>query len=1714
MNNLKKKNIVIVLGMHRSGTSAITRCLELFGIGLGENLQPANFDNPKGFWEDRECLQINEELLSHLGSAYDQLGLLPDRLANDSCISDLKIRASQIVLKKVDKNGGSWGFKDPRSCRLVPFWKEVIGSAGFEATYIIALRNPLSVAASLRTRNNIPYEKSYFLWLQHMLPALRETRDARRLIIDFDLLLDNPMRELQRISSHLGLPQTDIENPAVKAYMDEFLDKQLSHTRFSLNDLKLDSRAPSDVVATYQLLHSSAQDAVDADELRTLTETLYKRLEDFAPAFDYSNQLEEERASLYTSIVNQEGRIAALNQQIADINKQVADLYAGIGVRDGQIATLHQGVIERDSQIAQLHQEVIERDGVISSTHLTVSERDKIVSELHTEIVDLNAQIAKLQRSEFINQREIEQLKESIEKRESRSFELSQLVDEHKTLAQDLQTSLADLQDQIHQLTANIAQRENDLVTLANHVADHESRARNHTTLLAERDRQVGDRNISLAESESELATLTQYLAESKALTRNLITTLAERDQAIHELGANLIALKDEIATQEKNMIDREIAADLLKAQISNQEKLISTSKDINNQQLAEIEKLQRIVLQLNENIFTVLSSRSWRITSPFRALRRLPNKASSSIRKTTSDTARSLWRRSPIRTETKLTLKHSLFKNLPFIFSRTVAYRDWKAFESFSPDIARPHHQLSAPSMPHSTADRQPALVRLIAFYLPQFHPIPENDEWWGKGFTEWTNVTRAKPQFVGHYQPHIPADLGFYDLRVADVQRQQVALAKEYGLGGFCFYFYWFGGQRLLETPIKQYLDNPALDLPFCLCWANENWSRRWNGLDQDILIGQNHSAEDDEAFIEYISSYLLDPRYIRIDGKPLLLVYRPSLLPSAKETAERWRNWCRQNGLGEIYLAYTQSFETADPKNYGFDAAIEFPPNNSAPPVVTNEVEIIDEGFSGIVYDWKVFVERSRSYTAPSYTLFRSVCPSWDNTARRPNGGAVFLNSSPELYQEWLSNACKDTITRFSNPDERIIFANAWNEWAEGAHLEPDQQYGHAWLEATRNALVNQSDDQNLRRIIVVTHDAYPHGAQLLALNIARNLSESFGFSVETICLGDGPLKDQFAQIGTFHDLAGVDQQGNEAKELALNLQKCGFKSAIVNTTVAGKFLQTLHYAGFRCVSLIHELAGVIQSNSLEENARIIGQFADKIVFPAEQVRQSFETFSSIEECRAVVRPQGVYKKNRLLNSRQDSREILRQRLGLPQSAKIVIGVGFADHRKGIDLFVETCLKTAETDNSVHFVWVGHWHAAMRGKIDHLRDTNPDIKANFHPVGLIEDTDLYYAGADLYALTSREDPFPSVVLEAMDAGLPIVSFAEVTGCDQAVIRIGGELVKAFDVDSFSEKIIGILRDSDKQLEIGNAGKLLIQKEFSFSRYLFDLLGFANHALKRVSVIVPNYNYARYIQSRLQSILNQTYPIYELIILDDCSNDDSDEKIRAFLENCPIAAKYIRNTSNSGSVFAQWRKGVELATGDYVWIAEADDLAEPEFVETTLSGFEDPSVVLSYCESKQVDGNGNLITGNYHAYVSDLGVEHWQNAYTNDGHSEIQNFLSIKNTIPNVSAVLMRRENLHRVLIEHYEDISKYRIAGDWKAYLYLLDGQRLAYTPSALNLHRRHDGSVTISSFGKSQLDEITEIQQWATKKYKCEASTMLKIECYVKQLCTQFNIESSL
>lgn len=355
---------------------------------------------------------------------------------------------------------------------------------------------------------------------------------------------------------------------------------------------------------------------------------------------------------------------------------------------------------------------------------------------------------------------------------------------------------------------------------------------------------------------------------------------------------------------------------------------------------------------------------------------------------------------------------------------------------------------------------------VRAIAFFLPQYHPTPENDAWWGMGFTEWTNVTKAKPLFPGHYQPRLPADLGFYDLRLKETRQAQADLAAEYGIEGFCYYHYWFMGKRLLERPVNEILGSGEPDFPFCLCWANETWSRRWLGEETAILQKQTYSLEDDLNHVRWLLAAFSDPRYITVKGRPLFLIYRPGDLPQPEKTTEIFRNECITHGLPDPYLLGVDAHHPGfDFRSIGFDGTLVFEPQLGA------LADFMDDGRNaskllrnyqlGVrssklkIYDYgqarQFMMSRQRGFpTVPSIFV------GWDNTPRRGDNGVIVINSTPDNFEHGLA----ELINSLSDDDdhEPLIFINAWNEWAEGNYLEPDRENGHAYLERVRRIVTS--------------------------------------------------------------------------------------------------------------------------------------------------------------------------------------------------------------------------------------------------------------------------------------------------------------------------------------------------------------------------------------------------------------------------------------------------------------------------------------------------------------------------------------------------------------------------------------------------------------------------------------------------------------------------------
>ncbi|MCH6267008.1 glycoside hydrolase family 99-like domain-containing protein [Neobacillus citreus] len=362
---------------------------------------------------------------------------------------------------------------------------------------------------------------------------------------------------------------------------------------------------------------------------------------------------------------------------------------------------------------------------------------------------------------------------------------------------------------------------------------------------------------------------------------------------------------------------------------------------------------------------------------------------------------------------------------------------------------------------------------MKIISFYLPQFHQIPENDEWWGEGFTEWTNMRNSKPLFEVHNQPKVPLNDNYYDLTNPETRKWQAEIAKKYNIFGFCYYHYWFRGKRLLEKPFDEVLKSKEPDFPFCLAWANEPWTRSWDGKNKEVLMPQNYGGRKDwEEHFNYLIQAFLDQRYIKIDNKPVFLIYRPSSIKDCNEMLEFWNMLARDNGLEGIYFIEMLTAFDNTPVSQHFKAKVEFEPMYTLGHHMDRYFNLFKK-FRNLVrktsylfnfeherllnvvdYDrvWDKILKRTRTVSDGASQTFYGAFVDWDNSPRKGREGLIMKGSSPEKFKTYLTEQIK---TAKENNVE-FIFINAWNEWAEGTYLEPDKKDGYKYLEAVKKAL----------------------------------------------------------------------------------------------------------------------------------------------------------------------------------------------------------------------------------------------------------------------------------------------------------------------------------------------------------------------------------------------------------------------------------------------------------------------------------------------------------------------------------------------------------------------------------------------------------------------------------------------------------------------------------
>lgn len=969
-------------------------------------------------------------------------------------------------------------------------------------------------------------------------------------------------------------------------------------------------------------------------------------------------------------------------------------------------------------------------------------------------------------------------------------------------------------------------------------------------------------------------------------------------------------------------------------------------------------------------------------------------------------------------------------------------------------PDYDRHHVRLSGPPPSWKPA-------KVVAFHLPQYHRTPENDAWWGEGFTDWVNVASARPMFRGHHQPRAPLaePLGEYDLSDPAVLRRQAALARSAGIHAFCFYFYWFTGRRLLEAPLLGVRDDPTFDLPYCLMWVNERWARTWDGNGDRVLIDADPDAADHRAMLEHLVDYFRDPRYLTVRDRPVLGVYRLDGLPSIRRFRSIADEAARGAGRPGVHLFGALTHGNRRAAGGGLDALVQFPPHNlgSDPWVFPEDADWPDlpEDFSGRVLRYPSMAAEALRVARTTPRVWPGVTLDWDNSARRGREATVTVGYGLDRYRDWLRDAVRSVREdRSLASDEQFVFVNAWNEWAEGTYLEPDARHGFGALQATRDALAEVDGDRPA--VMVLVHDLTPFGAQRIALSLAATLQRRLRVHVEVIALsGRGSMRQEFAAVAPLHVLD--DRTGPSAAELVADLRARGCATAIVNSVACAPMLPLLDEHGVRTVALVHELPGDLASLGLLEAAEHVRVRAPVVVFPADLVRERFEATVGSVVNEAVVRPQGLYRAERLRRSSVADGVAFRARLGIAEGARVVLGAGAGIHRKGFDLFVET-VERLPADEVVG-VWVGQLDHTMQAWFSSHRA--PSGGAPTIAVGNVEDVAAAYRAADLLFVPSREDPFPTVVIEALQAGIPVAVVEGCTGSERLLVEEGLGRVLSGSPEAIATEVADVLRDGALRQRVADRGPAVVRDRFDEGHYARDVLALLGHAEPRVSVVVPSFQHVAHLEARLTSILEQTIEPYEVILVDDGSTDGSVEALRAWKHETDLAVRFLGPERERLGPVGSWLRGVELVRGDLVWIAESDDEADPRFLERLVERIRAAGTLHGCTDSMAIGPDSSVLLASYaRSAAFDVGFERsWRRDLVLAGPEDVAHWLLPSNPIMNVSSCLFARDPFLDALRRVAPHVGRFGAAADWVVYAELVATGSMAYLAEPLNRHRRN-------------------------------------------------------
>ncbi|MCG6203886.1 glycoside hydrolase family 99-like domain-containing protein [Rhodopseudomonas sp. HC1] len=752
---------------------------------------------------------------------------------------------------------------------------------------------------------------------------------------------------------------------------------------------------------------------------------------------------------------------------------------------------------------------------------------------------------------------------------------------------------------------------------------------------------------------------------------------------------------------------------------------------------------------------------------------------------------------------------------------------------------------------------------VKVVAFYLPQFHPVEENNRWWGPGFTEWTNVVRGRQSFRHHYQPRRPADLGYYDLRLEAVHAEQARLARMFGVHGFCFYYYWFDGKKILDLPFKTLFES-SVDIGFCLCWANENWSRNWDGQNKYVLLEQNYSIESNRDLIRDLINYMRDPRWIRHEGKPVFLVYRISIIPEWRETAQMWREECRAAGLGEIHLCAVRfGLEplTGQPEEHGLDSYVIFPPHESKRVDLRGEVLDLTGSFNGEIFSYDAVVDGdiARFDSGYDWPVHRGAMLAWDNTARRLTDARVFHGATPYGFRRWMKNIFAQE-RQHNNAPASMVFVNAWNEWAEGTYLEPDERWGMSSLEAIPSAAAAAG----------ATLLAPPRGIGKVALDRALERAGSLALgsflgSVEPIWHAGQVTHDPSqptvmlcAHIAG-HSLFGGERSFLDVVEalsaLPLNLlvtlpsgNNTRYMEMLLKTTVGLYVIATPQWKNDRppyawLVNSFAELivrhdVSIVHCNTMmliepAVAARRMGRTSvchvrelislddplrDAIGLPVSDiVKRVFDSYDwVIGNSRATC---DLFSKNDRTLYVPNAVDPDRFNIGNKFGKTVKFGIVSSNiPKKGIVDFVETARRCAETAPRARFVVVGPRNEQIETWAAEV--SRGERPANIEFAGYVEDPRSAMGKFHvLLNLSSFAESFGRTVAEAMAARRPVIAYDWGALRELVVHRETGFLVSYRDVEGVVSVVTAICADTKQITAMGEAGRSRIIECFSKS-------------------------------------------------------------------------------------------------------------------------------------------------------------------------------------------------------------------------------------------------------------------------------------------------------